>query len=542
MQTPEEYEQLNPKEQEEVFHKAPFRERGELLIYSHYPDQLVRSLSREEFYLLTRELDSEERGEVLRHATLPQLFFMSDLDCWKRDQIDGPSFVHWLEALLLAGDDKLLAWLVTMDYEMVVSGFKELIRVLKPDWEYAADEILGDQHYFTLDNLYYISVEEDNIETVRRAIEVLFENHRGRYAALLEGLLSEMNYELEEEAYQRRTDRLSERGFPDPESARHIYLPLSKEDFEKFPRKPFEKRNWAGGPLRGYLTTWSRQSLFLDQVLLLFRDESKDVKEGIEEEMAWISNKVIACDGVDFASEERVRNGIERARCLVNIGLEALSGKDLEQAREVLKNRWVEIIFRWGVSELDALRKEADTITAGSWKGRSQPLLEFLGEPYEQIFRGIFNRPVPRLFDPSVSPEQNFFRDFHHTADVEQARLSLREVSLLHAWLSRSFPSFFNRPPPAGLLPVMGTCLAHFTLEEKLSYQRLSAEDLVAFLNRGLSEKEKFLSQAFTPEEQTGLQAFLGILFQRMEEELTGLNPAKKIDPRFISTLHLRPA
>ena len=101
-----EFESLEPEEQAKVFHQTSFKEKGELLLRSHDPMALARSLSQEELYLVAKEMDLEERSEVIRYASLPQLFFIADIDCWKKDRIDPRSFVNWLETLIQA-DEKL---------------------------------------------------------------------------------------------------------------------------------------------------------------------------------------------------------------------------------------------------------------------------------------------------------------------------------------------------------------------------------------------------------------------------------------------------
>src|SRR3989338_4036339 len=124
---------------------------------------------------------------------------------------------------------------------------------------------------------------------------------------------------------------------------------LSPEEQEKvFHQTPFREREdlllQSNNPLRLV------QSISREELYLLTRemdlDERSEVREGLEEELAWLSNKVIACDGISFASEERVRLGIERSRRLVSIGLERLSGGDLYQARKILKEKWLEHLFR----------------------------------------------------------------------------------------------------------------------------------------------------------------------------------------------------
>ena len=550
----EAFERLSQEEQEKIFHQTPFRERGDLLLHSHNPIRLTQSLTQEELYLLTREMDLEERSEILRYASLPQLFFISDIDCWRKDRLHPKSFIQWLETLLEADEERLLAWLVEMDYETVVSGFKGLIRVLKPEWEYPSDELLGDQPYFTLDERYFISVKEENLETVRRAIEILFEIHRGRYAAILEGVLGEMDYELEEEAFQRRAVRLAERGFPDPETAHHIYRLLAREELERFPRKNLA--SFQGKPPH-YLALWSHERLFLDEVLLLFREEPVEVREGLEEELAWLSNKIIACEGVSFASEERVRQGIERARRFVSIGLEDLSGRDLSRAREMMRERWLEIIFRWGVSELLGLQASAREILNHHWKGDQEVFFNFLDDPYGPIFKGLFER-VPEYFDPEIRDHPDRLRDFKNTEEVERIRNAVLQVKRIHEILAHTSPLLFDRlnlefrqgDPGASLFSLLGSALASFDLKGKVSTLPLSEGEVRQFLQKGFEHtpsrrilksdlKDQFLGQFLSKSDQDFLRPLWALVFQRLEEDLGAIDPLKELDRRFVTSLYL---
>lgn len=418
-----EYENLDFEKQEEIFHKTPFREKGELLMHSHNPAALTRSLSREELYLMTRTMDTEERGEVIKYASLPQLFFISDIDCWKKDRMDGRSFIQWLQVLLAAGEQQLLSWLLEMDYEAIVSGFQQLIRVEKPDREWTNDEVLGDMPFFTIDDMYHIYVQEENVEVVKRALEVVFENHRGRYVAIIEGILAELSNEVEEQAYQRREMRLAERGFPDYETAQKIYRPLTREEFDSFPKKT-SNADEAGREdyvLPNYAVLWSPDRFFLDDVLHSFQDDTSGTRDQLQEELAWISNKVIACEGIDLSSEAKVRHGVERARGLINIGLESLAGHDLKKAREVLKERWLEVVFRWGMTQVLELKNEATRLVKEQWNADQVEFYNHLDPPFDLIFVGLYKEAFPICYDASAKGP-NPYRDFQTLEDVERFR------------------------------------------------------------------------------------------------------------------------
>jgi hypothetical protein len=424
-----EYENLNPEQQEHIFHKSSFRDKGELLMRSHNPAALARSLSCEELYLVTRGMDIEERGEVVKHASLPQIFFISDIDCWKKDRLDGSNFLHWLEVLLSAGDDKLLVWLMEMDYEAIVTGFQQVMKVVKPDHEWTLDEVLGDLPYFTIDQMYYIGVDAENLETIKRALEVLFVNHKGRYIALLEGVLGELTDEVEEDAYQKREMRLAERGFPDFETAQKIYRPISREELEKFPKKtPQTEHRSEDGKLPNYIVAWSAERFFLDDVLHSFQDDLTGLQDRLQEELAWISNKVIACEGIDLSSEEKVRHGIERARGFINIGLESLAGgTDLQKARQVLSERWMEVIFRWGMTQVLQIKEEAQKMIREKWNNDQIALYNSLEAPYDLIFVGLFRQTLPICYDAGAKGTEPY-RDFRTLEDVRRIRQVLEYV------------------------------------------------------------------------------------------------------------------
>lgn len=547
----ENYESLKPEEQEELFHHSPFKERGDLLLRAHDPVKLTRSLSHEELYLVTREMDLDDKSEVLKYASLPQLCFISDLDCWKADRVDKDGFIDWLETLLRADEVKLVAWMLSMDPSVIAAGFKKLMQVMKPEREYAVDELLGDRPYFTLDQMYFIFCSDENMETVKRVLELLYEAHRGRYIALLEEVLWEIEDQTEEDAYLNRETRLAERGFPDTETAHKIYRPLTLAELENYKREDFkEDRNAAIKPPQ-YLALWGQEKLFFDEAVLLLREDEK-LSEQLQEELAWLCNKVLACNGIDFSSEERIRRGIERARSLLSLGLELLSGGNLEKAAGFLRRYWLESIFRYGMGPLLALREETLKVIRIYWKADSKPFLLFLNPPYEFMFQG-FLRVVPEWFDAS-RPEGDSWRDFKTTQELKTADRAVSQIMKTHQFIDAQSPSFFKKSP-AGPAPfertlyaVLGNLFAAYALKKKPSSGPVSLATVKAFLQKAFKPsgsrlsldpevKESFLQAFFSSEEQSLLRPLWGFVFQGIEEELGKVN-AENLDPRFISALY----
>ena len=547
----EKFESLKPEEQERIFHQSPFKEKGELLLHSHHPLRLARSLSQEELYLLAKEMDLQERSEVIRYASLPQLFFISDIDCWKKDRIHPRGFLSWLETLLAADENRLLAWITEMDYEAIVAGFKQLIQVLKPDREYAMDEILGDRPYFTLDDNYFIFAKEEDLETLRRTLELLFENNRGRYVSLLEGIMAELDDEVEEEAFQKKQMRLAERGFPEAETARQIYRLISKKEFEEFPLKNHRQTREKSVVVPNYPVLWSRDRFFFDEVLLLFEEDETPVREMIQEEIAWLSNKVIACDGIDFSSEERVREGIERVRAFVSVGLELLSGGDLVRSRQILTERWVEIIFRWGATHILQLREEGLEIPRIFWKADRGRFLGFLNDPYDSVFGGLL-QTVPQYYDSSIENAERK-RDFHSVQDIERSRRSIEQIKNAHEILSDHGLLFEIQALEADdplLFSFLATLFVSHVLFGKSSLDSVDRPGLDRFLKEAFESrgekrflradlKANFLSRISRVADRDIMLPLWALVFGELEEELGNLDLSKTVDLRYISSLRI---
>jgi len=554
------FDDLSFEKQKEVFFKSSYADRGDLLLRSQDPVLLANAMSAEEMYLVTRDMDFDMRSEILKYANLPQLFFMADLDCWKKDHIYAKGFLEWIRCLGEADLEKLGEWLIRMDYEMIITALKKFVQVLKPEWEYAADEILGDKPYFTLDGLYYIQTNEDNLETIKLAIEVMYQYARAEYVNMMEGLLSEMDYEMEEEAFRRRQIRLSERGFPEVDSAVQIYRRLTQEDFKKLPKKKLKsvkKENLSEVPPQ-YPILASQERLFLDDVLLNLSKEPVETLQSIQEELIWLTNKVLACEGINLASEEKVWHAIEQVRRFVNIGLEILSEEQVERAMMLVKENWLEHLFRCGFTQIMALRDRLEVLIRTYWPNKESQFLDFLGEPYENVCRGLLNRH-PVFYDETEKSEIDQSRDFKRCDEILQIAKLLEVFTQFFDLISKQNKNIFSvlgveaerEEEPTTITKLVGTLLAQFVLTGKISYRDLSRKDLEKFFSlafetngnkRALRRNvtSRFLGGLMNGQSDETLESFLYQILARIEEDFSGLSGKKAIDPRYINTVRIK--
>jgi hypothetical protein len=565
----EEFEELPFEEQCKRVYETPIAKKGDLIVRSQDPVRIVQSLSCEELYLTVREMDDVNIPELIQHANIGQLQFMSDFECWTDDMISKRGFIQWLKYLEEAGDEKLYEWLATADFEMLIAGFNKYIAVLKPDHEERVDDVIGDRAYFTLDGFYYIMIDEDNMETIKRAVSVLFDQEKHLYYNLLEGIMSEVDAFVEEEALQSRVIRLSEKGFPAKEEARRIYRIITEEEWQKYSKRegvlPIPER--ASEPLPLYPAVWRDEKLFLDDVFAALADVPVEETRAIYQELVWLSNKILMVEGVDEFNEKKVVKAFNQARHVLNCALEDLGEGDVMKARRILRESWVEYIFRWGFSSLYRLRSRAEAAIRLHWEYSLDKAFDFFDEPYGTIMRGLL-QSHPRMYDPECKDSLYALRDFRSIADIYEIDKELDTFTTLCALLStRTFigwDTFIQEYESVSQLDASDvrmstfimTLFAHFVLRKNLQIKTLQKKEIMLFIKKVFSgaygeperEFKKELTAGFiaaffdalngvSRDEFNSLKVFFDRCFQSGEEELGMLNLEQETDIRFIRTL-----
>ena len=568
----EEFEELAFEEQCKVVYNTSPAHRGDLIIRSQDPERLTNSLSAEDFYLMVREMDRANVPEVVQNAHFRQLEFMADFECWDNDIISEKGFIEWLKCLEDAGSDRLALWLLNADVPMVIAGFKKYMTVLKPFHEERVDEIIGDKPYFTIDGLYYIMIDEDNMQTVQRAIELLFEKAKHYYYNLLEGIMSEMDALVEEEAFTHRNVRLETKGFPRKEDAYRIYTTIDREEWNRYAKRHVEATR-EERPLPLYPTLWQEEKLFLDDVLATLAQVPREVQTAIYQELVWLCNKIITVRGMHHFGEALVKESFAHARHILNIALEDLSECTIEKAHGILTEHLIEYIFRWGYTPLIAARDNGERIIKSYWDYSLARLFEFLDDPFGPYMQGIMSTR-PQLYDPRVSGELYQLRDFknkhevrmiHHTISVIEnvfKLLSSKSFNGWHRFMHNQSPAAHIDASDVKLSTIIFTLFSRFVLNNSFSLKPLDSSELKKFLTyafMGHTEaahiknirpdlKAGFIKQlsahvdCFSPGDFNSLKDIFELSFTKGEEELGLLQRNKKPHTYFIHCLLLKPS
>ena len=183
-----------------------------------------------------------------------------------------------------------------------------------------------------------------------------------------------MDAELEEQAYQYRSARLSDRGFPDFFEAQSVFGYLNPRQFDEIRRShiPPNREETLGdeGQLSmAVMAPGADSSLFNAALTAGFAAQGK---RQIRSEMALVANQVLVARSVDFGDPEAVREAIDLTHHYMNLGLEHLAGGDLNTAIEYLRETHLKLLLRLGVSLTIDLRKRAEALVVSLGSARSR--------------------------------------------------------------------------------------------------------------------------------------------------------------------------
>src|SRR5262249_8746646 len=156
----------------------------------------------------------------------------------------------------------------------------------------------------------------------------------------------------------------------------------------------------------------------------------------IAQELTALSNRILSANLVDFSELNGVRPALEEMRDTLTIGLEYTTGGQLERASEVLRNSYVQTLFKVGFAQIAGLRTQADVLT--SIAGFQMEMLD----PEDRDFVDALRRFKPLLI------ENGQYRGFRSIADVEKAQSRLQSlIAMVRTFLPQfpAIPTMFAR-------------------------------------------------------------------------------------------------
>jgi hypothetical protein len=458
------------------------RRRLDLLLDQPDPRAIVRALPADELYHAIQDAGLADASDVVQLASPDQFRTFVDLDAWRGGEIDPMRLIPWLRAARGAHsgadrEDDLDAWrekLAALDPELVSLLLRSALRI--HDLEEDEDPDFESERFMrTAEGRYIVEFVPDGADyvSVRRLVDDLYERDSFMAGRILSAVRWELVSDLEERALRWRDGRLADLGYP-----------TFEESLSWFSRPASRGSAPAGLPERppGFWLASFRRETLLDRAAARLPPEAV---ERFESEALAAANAAIVADRVDPSDPEAVRTAVESARTLLELGLESLSGGDVDAAALVLASTPLKPVFQRGFGQLLELRWRAERIrkdaaAAGPVPALDAPVGEAFGAAQLRRPRYFPGLDRPREEWGSVAAGAFMERPFGSAEEVRRTAAAIDDAEGLLA-LGRSLglaPS--GGPNPPSLATLYLTALANERLGRAFSPALLGRVELPA--------------------------------------------------------------
>ena len=420
----------------------PWEERAKVILYSPYPEGLVKNLPPQELFLTLKASSLDLSVELLSYAKGTQIQFMFDIDAWYKDRIKSERVASWLILLFQAGEDKVLEWLRIADWDFLIAIFQKFVKVYKKPDDMDLLEAMDFLPPYTLDDFYFIEFKNDALEFYfRRMIEIIREELPELYMPLMESIIWEIPIEVEERAYRWRNGRLADEGIPEYFEALDIYSYIHPKSIRKVEPRYLatEDEEEATPPINIMIYEEKKDELFIFKALSLIRDPKQI--ERIKKELAWITNKVVVVDHVVIDDIEQIRESLEKVWGALNLGLEYLSLENLDVAKRILEEHFLEDIFKVAQTTFKELRKFALELTNS--KEFDSSLIKYLDQPYQGYLQGVLVKKINeiKLFQPQKIGTSQEYVVFRKYTQIRMVRRYIEEIGYIAPLIQKAFGS-----------------------------------------------------------------------------------------------------
>lgn len=425
----------------------PAGQRLDLILERPDAEAVVAAMSEQDFYLSVKELGEQSAAPLLALAGTSQLNHLLDIECWRRDELTAGRALAQLAEIAGASGEKFIAWLLQVDFELLVLLFKKWL-----DVELLADE--NDYHqasdsstlWQTLDNQYYFTVHYPAYEELVRAIlGFLFENYRDFYLELMTQVRNGLDAEVEELAYQFHRGRLEDNAIPDYSEAMSIYRPLPPERLTAFRRRGWPEMEGEPAPPNFALALVEEQSL-LAAALAAITEPA--LRRALQIELAALANKIVIADELDPAEPESLRRAAAKAGAYVNLGLEAAGNLEKGKTTFPLRHFHLEDLFRLAHGKIDRIRARVAVLVREGWLARWPYGLDLL-EPEWLEAASLLLAKTPMILRPADSlrrsPTEDFIRTGKDLRRAEELAALLETLGPLLAAIEREWGGDWDR-------------------------------------------------------------------------------------------------
>ncbi|MHC1727719.1 MAG: DUF6178 family protein [Syntrophobacteraceae bacterium] len=371
--------------------RLPARRRLEMIMERPDAESVVAALDANDFFHSVVEIGPDDSLPMLALASTEQINHLFDIEWWRKDDLQPSKALSWLDRLSRASDHKLLKWLYKVDYELLVSLFKQWITLDMAPEDIDMTEAREQLPSRTLDQLYFWDVKYPQYDDlINHLLTLIFETNYGYFKELLNSVVYLPALEAEEMAYHFHRARLADHAIPDFYEALEIYRAIAPNQFTVKELSGVKEED----ALPAFALALVPEGDLLGRVLQQIKDP--EMVETLQLELASLSNKVVVADQLSPDTAEDLRLGVEKALAYVNLGLELRSGGVLENAAKIIEQTFLEHLFRLSQAEVAAIRGRLQPVTKSGWLGQCPSGIKCLDLEWFDAAEGILGK-TPKL-------------------------------------------------------------------------------------------------------------------------------------------------
>ncbi len=392
--------------------RLPAKRRVELIVGRPDARSVIAALDANDFFYTVLDIGPDDSLPVLALAGLEQLNHLFDIEWWRKDTLQPAKALAWMDRLWRAGGPNLLEWLSTADFELLVSLLKHWITVDTAPDDIDLLEAAENLPVKTLDDLYFWESRYPQYDDlINHMLTTIFEVNYGFFKELLNSVLNLSTPEVEETAYHFHRARLADHAVPDFYDAMEIYRAIGPDEFgskiipesegDVEPRPSFALALLSEGDLFGRVVR---------------RIEDPGLTETLQMEMAALANKVIVADQLRPDNAEALRGAVEKTLAYLNLGLELRSGANVEKASAIVRDNFLEHLFRLAQAEVSRIRGRLREMVASGWLSQCPTGIKFLDSEWGDAADELLSR-TPRILksfpgesESAPLPSYDFFR------------------------------------------------------------------------------------------------------------------------------------
>jgi hypothetical protein len=551
------------QEKLEFLYGLPARVKRDLILSAPEAERLVQSFAPETLFYTLKEIGVADAGDLLSLAIPEQIRWLFDLDCWDKDRPNLRRMREWIEAMGEGGRERVADGLMSADMELVSLLLRQHLRVHRIDEPQENTDAPSDRFVQFGDHYLVEFTRRDGIQQyLLDFLEEAFERDFAYFTGLMEEIYWGVEAELEEQAYQFRSARLADHGFPDYFEAQAVFSYVNPREFLKIreqyiaPLRDSIARDESGLPPELAPTASNAEnSLFNTALMAGFAAQGA---RQLRSEMAMVTNQVLVARSIDFGDPEAVHGAVEMTHDYLNLALEHLASGDLAAAIEHLRDTHLQLLFRLGISLTIDLRKQAEaTIAALGLQPRRTREIPYLDAPYRETLAGLMQRQ-PVFYAALDQRGDVNYRSFRAMRDLHLSYAILDQIDasrdLFKALLGLDIASAGFRANVAGheirLSQILLTALIRYRLDKSLLLKPIEAGRLSEVRNSIMTAEhparlnedfragvDDLMRQAFDENSRKRGMPYLESCLKMLEEEFAELDPDAPIDPRFLHSL-----